>query len=211
MQVYTPDSQELCYLQQTTNARKIEWWGVGVVICLERGADCFAHGLADATAIPKPHYLLPHLNTDSLPRWYQLTQVVPEQVSEQFPNGTSAHYKLSSAIKLVEINKVTANKNKKEMSWKRGHLWNMCSRFKFYGTDPQICIILSTPNSIFSSPRFTSPLTIFIHIFTNSWPWHKLFSGTGNTHGARTVLLTFRLRCFQQMHSTIRKTVRRRP
>jgi len=118
-----------------------------VVICLERGGDCFGHGLADATAIQKPHYLLPHLNTDSLPRWYQLTQVVPEQVSEQFPNGTSAHYKLSSAIKLVEINKVTANKNKKEMSWKRGHLWNMCSRFKFYGTDPQISIILSLHSS----------------------------------------------------------------
>jgi len=33
---------------------KIQWWGVGVVICLERGA----HGLAaDATAIHKPHNL----------------------------------------------------------------------------------------------------------------------------------------------------------
>jgi len=32
----------------------------GVVICLERGADC----AADATAIPKAHLLLPHLNPD---------------------------------------------------------------------------------------------------------------------------------------------------
>jgi len=32
---------------------KIEWWGVGVVICLERGADCL-HMVPDATAIPKP-------------------------------------------------------------------------------------------------------------------------------------------------------------
>ena len=44
---------------------QIEWWGVGVVICLEWGAGCL-HKVrpADATAIPKPHHLLPRLSPD---------------------------------------------------------------------------------------------------------------------------------------------------
>jgi len=42
----------------------VDWWGVGVVICLERGADCLHNGPADATAIPKPRHLLPYLNPD---------------------------------------------------------------------------------------------------------------------------------------------------
>ena len=38
-----------------------------MVIYLERGADCLHnYGPADATAIPKPHHLLPHLNPDFL-------------------------------------------------------------------------------------------------------------------------------------------------
>ena len=58
---------------------KIEWWVVGGVIC---GARCrlFAYGSADATAIPKPNHLLPHLNSRLvLPFWYRLTQVVLEK------------------------------------------------------------------------------------------------------------------------------------
>jgi len=39
-----------------------------VVICLERGSGCL-HGPADATAIQKPHCLLPHLNPD----WFYLS------------------------------------------------------------------------------------------------------------------------------------------
>jgi len=35
-----------------------------VVICLERGADRFAYRPVDATAIPEPRHLLPHLNPD---------------------------------------------------------------------------------------------------------------------------------------------------
>jgi len=46
---------------------KIERSGAGVVICLKRGAD-FLHGPADATAIPKRHHLLTHLNSD----WFRL-------------------------------------------------------------------------------------------------------------------------------------------
>jgi len=36
-----------------------------VVICMEQGG-LFAHGPADATAIPKPYHLLRHLNPDWL-------------------------------------------------------------------------------------------------------------------------------------------------
>jgi len=44
-------------------ACKIEWWGVGVVICLERGADCL-HIVQLMLLHRKPHHLLPHLNSD---------------------------------------------------------------------------------------------------------------------------------------------------
>jgi len=30
--------------------KNFEWWGVGVVICLEQGADLHNYGAADATA-----------------------------------------------------------------------------------------------------------------------------------------------------------------
>ena len=40
----------------------------------------FAYGPADATAIPKPRHLLPHLNSEWFYHfWYRLTQVVPEK------------------------------------------------------------------------------------------------------------------------------------
>ena len=48
---------------------KIEWWGVGVVVCLE--CRLFAYGPADATAIPKRYHLLPHLNQD----WFYLSDI----------------------------------------------------------------------------------------------------------------------------------------
>jgi len=49
---------------------KTEWWGVCWCGYLS-GARCrwFAYGPADATAIPKPHRLLPHLN----PGWFYLS------------------------------------------------------------------------------------------------------------------------------------------
>jgi len=37
--------------------KKIEQWGVDVVIYLECGADFFVYGPVDATAIPKPHLI----------------------------------------------------------------------------------------------------------------------------------------------------------
>ena len=42
-----------------------------MVISLERGADCLHYRPADATAIPKPHHLLPHLNPD----WFYLSGI----------------------------------------------------------------------------------------------------------------------------------------
>ena len=48
---------------------KIKWWGVGVVICLERDTDCLHNGPADATASQNPHHLLPRLNPD----WFYLS------------------------------------------------------------------------------------------------------------------------------------------
>ena len=42
---------------------KIEWWHVGVVICLERGAD-FCIWSTWCHCIPKPHHLLPRLSPD---------------------------------------------------------------------------------------------------------------------------------------------------
>jgi len=43
------------------------------------GARCrlFAYCPPDATAIPEPHHLVPHLNPSDLPFWYRLTQSCP--------------------------------------------------------------------------------------------------------------------------------------
>ena len=67
-----------CWLgtRKSTRPIKIEWWGVGMVICLEQGADCL-------------HMMPLHTKTQSslaslksrlvLPFWYRLTQVVLEK------------------------------------------------------------------------------------------------------------------------------------
>jgi len=56
-----------CWLGARTSIRtvRIEWWGVDGYLF---GARCplFAYGPADATAISKPHHLLPHSNPDWL-------------------------------------------------------------------------------------------------------------------------------------------------
>ena len=55
--------------------KKLEWWGAGVVICLEWGADlhmpswCHCHSLS----------LAPVKSRFVLPIWYRLTQVVPDK------------------------------------------------------------------------------------------------------------------------------------
>ena len=57
---------------------KIEWWGVGVVICLERGADCL-HMVQLMPLCPKtPSSLASFKSRLVLPFWYLLTPVVLE-------------------------------------------------------------------------------------------------------------------------------------
>jgi len=66
-----PSVLQHCWLGVRKSIRpvKIEWWGVGVVVCLE--CRLFAYGPADATAIPKRYHLLPHLNPD----WFYLSGI----------------------------------------------------------------------------------------------------------------------------------------
>jgi len=55
--------------------KKLEWWGAGVVICLERGTDLHMFQL-------KPLLLTVSCFSKiqiGLPFWYQLTRVVPEK------------------------------------------------------------------------------------------------------------------------------------
>jgi len=54
--------------EESTRPVKIERWGVGVVICLERGADCL-HMVELMPLHPKTHLVLPHLNPD----WFYLS------------------------------------------------------------------------------------------------------------------------------------------
>jgi len=55
--------------------KKTERWGVGMVICLERGAD-----LHMAQLIPLPSLSLASVKSRSvLPFWYRLTRVVPDK------------------------------------------------------------------------------------------------------------------------------------
>ena len=53
---------------------KTEWWGAGMVICLQRGAD-----LHMAQLIPLPLSLASVKSRLVLPFWYRLTWVVPEK------------------------------------------------------------------------------------------------------------------------------------
>ena len=63
-------------------ACKIEWWGVGVVICLERGADCLH--VVQLMPLPSQNLIISCLIQfqTGLPLWYQLTQVVSDKRSE---------------------------------------------------------------------------------------------------------------------------------
>jgi len=52
--------------------KKLEWWGTGVVICLERDADLHMAQLMPLSLASVKSRLI-------LPFWYRLTQVVPEK------------------------------------------------------------------------------------------------------------------------------------
>jgi len=65
--------------QEEHSTCKIEWWGVGVVLCLERGADCL-HMVQLMPLHPEtPSPLASFKSRLVLPFWYQLSQVVLEK------------------------------------------------------------------------------------------------------------------------------------
>jgi len=58
--------------------KKTEWWGAGMVICLERGGDLYMAQLNEVI----PLVLLSLASVKSrlvLPFWYWLTRVVPDK------------------------------------------------------------------------------------------------------------------------------------
>ena len=73
--------------QQEQPACKNEWWGVGVVICLERCADCLLmllHPKTSSTLATSRSRLV-------LPFWYRLTQVVLENRLNGCSSSSSVH------------------------------------------------------------------------------------------------------------------------
>jgi len=54
---------------------KTEWWGAGVVICLEQGADLH---MAQMMPLPLTVSCFSEIQI-GLPFWYRLTRVVPEK------------------------------------------------------------------------------------------------------------------------------------
>ena len=70
-----------CWLgvRKSTRPAEIEWWGVGEVICLERGADCLH--VVQLMPLPSrnPISLASFKSRLDLPLWYRLTQVVLEK------------------------------------------------------------------------------------------------------------------------------------
>jgi len=57
--------------------KKLEWWGTGMVICLERGADLH---MAQLMPLPLTVSCFSKIRID-LPFWYQLTRVTVYDVS----------------------------------------------------------------------------------------------------------------------------------
>ena len=56
--------------------KKTEWWGVGVVICLEQGADLHT---AQLMPLPLTVSCLSKIQIGFLPFWYWLTRVVTDK------------------------------------------------------------------------------------------------------------------------------------
>ena len=78
---------------------KIEWWCVGVVICLHQGADCLHMvQLMPLHSKKKPLSLASFLSRLVLPFWYRLTQVVLEN---RPLNGCSNSSSSFAAVKIV--------------------------------------------------------------------------------------------------------------
>ena len=74
-------------VRKNTRPVKIELWGVGVVICLQQGADCL-HMVQLMPLHPKTQSSLASFNSRLvLPFWYRLTQVV---LKKRLLNGCSS-------------------------------------------------------------------------------------------------------------------------
>jgi len=84
---------------------QIEWWDVGAVICLERGAD-FLHMIQLMTLLPKtPSSLASFKSRLVLPFWYWLTQVVLEKRLLNGCSGSSTWFALSIVSVVVTVNR----------------------------------------------------------------------------------------------------------
>ena len=72
-----PSVLRRCWLGGRKGIRpvKTEWWGAGVVICLERGADLH---IAQLMPLPLTVSCFSKIQID-LPFWYWLTRVVPDK------------------------------------------------------------------------------------------------------------------------------------
>jgi len=70
-----------CWLgvKKSTRVVKIEWWGVGVVICLQRGAVCLHMVQPMPLYLKTPPSLASFKSRLVLPFWYRLNQVVLEK------------------------------------------------------------------------------------------------------------------------------------
>ena len=77
----TPSVLRHCWLGVMKSMRpvKIKWWGVGVVICLERGVDCLYMVQLMPLHPKTPSCLASFKSRLVLPFWYRITQVVLEK------------------------------------------------------------------------------------------------------------------------------------
>jgi len=61
--------------EEHPTCKKLDWWGAGVVICLEQGADLHMAQLMHCHSLS----LASVKSRLVLPFWYRLTRVVPEK------------------------------------------------------------------------------------------------------------------------------------
>ena len=87
LQCFLPSVLWRCWLGGRKGIRPVknEWWGVGVIVCLERGASCIWPSWCHCHSLS----LAPVKSRLVLPFWYRLTQVVLEK---RPLNGCSSWY-----------------------------------------------------------------------------------------------------------------------
>ena len=70
--------------------KKIEWWGVGVVVWLERGADCLRMMMPLPLHPKNPSSVASFKSRLVLPFWYRLTQVDQEKRPSKWCSSSSS-------------------------------------------------------------------------------------------------------------------------